>query len=83
MSFQRKTITFRPNAWRRLKTLTSHRVVPLYPQLEEILRAYLLAREREAPLGSLLFPSARLESEGRIQDLRKALDHVSVRAGWN
>ena len=68
--------------WRRLKTGTSHRVVPLFPQLEKILRDYLLAREREAPLGSLLFPSARLESEGMIRDSRKALDHVSVRAGW-
>ena len=82
VSFQRKTITFRPNDWRRLKTRTSHRVVPLPPQLEEILRDYLLAREREAPLGSLLFPSARGEGEGMIRDIRKALDHVSVRAGW-
>ena len=81
ISFQRKTVTFRPNAWRRLKTATSHRVVPLPPQLEEILRDYLLAREREAPLGSLLFPSARLEAEGMIHDVRKALDHISV-AGW-
>ncbi len=82
VSFQRKTITFRPNDWRRLKTRTSHRVVPLPPQLEEILRAYLLAREQEAPLGSLLFPSARGEGEGLIRDIRKALDHVSERAGW-
>ena len=82
VSLQRKTVTFRPNAHRRLKTRTSHRVVPLPPQLEEILRDYLLAREREAPLGSLLFPSARREGEGMIRDIRKALDHVSVRAGW-
>ena len=82
VSFKRKTVTFRPNAWRRLKTGTSHRVVPLPPQLEEILRDYLLAREREAPLGSLLFPSARLEGEVMIHDVRKALDHVSERAGW-
>jgi hypothetical protein len=41
VSFDRKTITFRPNAHRRLKTGTSARVVPLWPQLEEILRAYV------------------------------------------
>lgn len=82
VSFQRKTITFRPNHWRRLKTTTSHRVVPLFPQLEEILREYLLSREREAPLGSLLFPSARGEGEAMIRDIRKALDHISERAGW-
>lgn len=82
VSFQRKTITFRPNHWRRLKTTTSHRVVPLFPQLEEILREYLLARERDAPLGSLLFPSARGEGEAMIRDIRKALDHISERVGW-
>ena len=82
ISFQRKIVTFRPNGWRRLKTVTSHRPVPLPPQLEEILRDYLLAREREAPLGSLLFPSARGEDESMITDIRKALDHIAERAGW-
>jgi integrase len=38
ISFDRQTVTIRPNGWRRLKTLTSARVVPLWPQLEEILR---------------------------------------------
>ena len=28
-SFDRKTVTFRENQWRRLKTAGSHRVVPL------------------------------------------------------
>jgi len=82
VSFRRKTITFRPNDWRRLKTATSHRTVPLWPQLEEILREYLLAREREGGIGSLLFPSARGEKEGLIRDIRKALDIVAKRAGW-
>jgi hypothetical protein len=36
VSVDRKTITFRPNEWRRLKTAGSHRVVRLWPQLEEI-----------------------------------------------
>jgi integrase len=39
VSFDRKTVTFRPNKFRRLKTQTSWRVVPLFPQLDEILRA--------------------------------------------
>lgn len=82
VSFQRKTITFRPNEWRRLKTRTSHRPVPLWPQLEEILREYLLQREREGGLGRLLFPSVRGEEETMIRDLRKALDAIAKRAGW-
>lgn len=45
VSFDRHTISFRPNQWRRLKTLTSHRTVPLFPQLEEILREYLFGGE--------------------------------------
>ncbi|HET8835480.1 MAG TPA: hypothetical protein VFN08_12170 [Gemmatimonadales bacterium] len=41
VSFDRKTITVRPNRWRRLETRTSHRVIPLWPQLEAILRAWV------------------------------------------
>jgi len=82
VSFQRKTITFRPNSWRRLKTRTSHRPVPLWPQLEEILRAYLLERERAGGLGSLLFPSCRGREETMVQDLRKAINAIAGRAGW-
>lgn len=80
VSFDRKTITFRPNRWRRLKTGSSHRSVPLWPQLEEILREYVF--DRAAPLGSLLFPSVRVQHEGLIRDLRKSLDSISTRAGW-
>jgi integrase len=92
VSFQRKTITFRPNGWRRLKTRTSHRPVRLWPQLEEILRAYLMEREQTGGLGALLFPSVRpprkkreQEEEGAevmIQDVQKGLDAVAKRAGW-
>ena len=57
VSFQRQTITFRPNEWRRLKTLTSHRSVHLWPQLEAVLRVYFADKEREGGLGRLLFPS--------------------------
>lgn len=33
VSFERQTVIFRPNHWRRLKTQGSWRVVPLWPQL--------------------------------------------------
>src|SRR6266851_5102950 len=33
VSLERKTVTFRPNKWRRLKTKRSHRAVPLWPNL--------------------------------------------------
>src|SRR5262249_6747880 len=55
LSFERRTVTFRPNERRaRLKSATSWRVVPLWPQLEEILRGYLFA-SGDAREG-LLFP---------------------------
>ena len=82
VSFQRQTITFRPNDWRRLKTLTSHRSVPLWPQLEAILRLYFADMEREGGLGRLLFPSPVTHSESLITDFRKSLDAVAKRAGW-
>ena len=82
VSFQRQTITFRPNEWRRLKTLTSHRSVPLWPQAESVLRAYFADKERDGGLGRLLFPSPVSHSESLITDFRKALDVVAGRAGW-
>lgn len=76
----RKTVTFRPNGWRRLKTRTSHRSLPLWPQLERILRAYLAGPH--APQGRLLFPSNRSVGEERmLTDVRKLLDRVTARAG--
>lgn len=80
VSFDRKTITFRPNETRRLKTSTSWRTVPLWPQLEEILREYLAGAEASRKTG-LLFPSVRTGQ--RIRDIRKALDAIAVRVGWN
>jgi integrase len=79
VSFDRKTITFRPNAHRRLKTATSARVVPLHPQLEEILKAYIF-REGDAPQG-LLFPSPAGEG-AMLKDFRKVLDHVAIAASF-
>lgn len=84
VSFERKTITFRPNRWRRLKTETSTRTVPLWPQLERILRAYLAGPNK--PTGELLFPSlhrrVRGEQEMMLTDVRGALDAVAEIAGW-
>jgi integrase len=76
INFDRKTVTFRPNQWRRLKTRGSHRVVPLWPQLETILRDYIKQSGRKS---GLLFPSARLEDPGMITDVRKVLDAVAAR----
>lgn len=78
VSFDRATVRFQPNDWRRLKTRGSARVVPLWPQLEEVLRPYLFGRT----LGRLLFPSYRTGTEAMVTDWRKALDRVAVRAGW-
>jgi integrase len=81
VSFDRQTITFRPNAWRRLKTRTSWRVVPLFPQLAEILRLYVFGPRLERA-GRLLFPSFVDGHETRLVDIRKLLDRMAVRAGW-
>lgn len=78
---KRKTVTFRPNKWRRLKTAGSARTVRLWPQLEEILREYLPARLRMGG-GTLLFPSCRTGQQAMLTDFRKLLDAVAKRAGW-
>lgn len=78
VSFDRKTVTFRPHEHRRLKTLSAARVVPLWPQLEEILRLFVFDAER--PPGRLLFPGRR--SAAMIGSFDKALDQVAERAGW-
>ena len=76
-------VYFRPNQWRGMKTRGSERSVPLFPQLEEILRAYLMERERSGGItGALLFPSARAGEERTLTDVRKALDHIAERAGF-
>ena len=80
VSFDRKTITFRPNQWRRLKTAASLRAVPLWPQLEAVLRAHVFDADR--PPSRLLFPSYRTGEETMLTDFRKLLDMVAVRAGW-
>lgn len=81
INFDRKTVTFRPNEWRRLKTRGSHRVVPLWPQLASILKDYLRATGRKS---GLLFPSAHGDEPGMITDFRKPLDAIAERTGrWS
>lgn len=79
VDFKRDTITFRPNEWRGLKTAKSHRTVPLWPQLKQILKAYIMGKNR--PSGRLLFPSNRGDAERMLTDVRKLLDRVAERAG--
>lgn len=76
ISFDRETVTIRQNDWRRLKTLTSARVVPLWPQLAAILRPYA------GHGGNLLFPSYITGKEAMLSDWRGTLDRVAERAGW-
>jgi integrase len=78
ISFDREIVTYRINEWRRLKTLKAARVVPLMPQLAEILRPYIFSR----PATRLLFPSFLTGGEAMITDWRKTLDRIAIRAGW-
>jgi integrase len=78
VSFDRRTVTFRVNDFRRLKTLASARVVPLWPQLEEILRPFIFGR----PPGRLLFPSFVTGREAMLTDWRGTLDRTAMRGGW-
>jgi integrase len=78
ISLDRGVVTFRPNQWRRLTTVSSHRSVPLWPQLREALQRYLAER----PPSRLLFPSYRTGEEAMLTDFRKLLDAVAMRAGW-
>lgn len=78
VNFERKTVTFRRKTARRLKTKGSYRVVPLWPQLEMILREYL--DSSDAPKGKLLFPSTTGHDE-RISDIGRIFQELSTRIG--
>ena len=79
LSFDRKTIRFRPLQHRRIKTVAGWRTVPLWPQLEEILQEHVFGRH--GPLGEgLLFPSSRTGK--MIQGLSKPLDAIAQSAAW-
>lgn len=91
VSFDRKTIRFRKNQSRkRLKSRTSQRSVPMWPQLEEILRPYVFNPDR--PPTRLLF--LRFQEGGEamvtdfeggeamVTDFRKMVNRISIPAGW-
>jgi integrase len=77
VSFDRDLVRFRPNAHRGLKTQTSVRAVPLWPQLRDILQAWIFGGDEPRASG-LLFPSG---IGGMIRDLRKSLDLLGTMAG--
>lgn len=56
IDFTRKVVHFRPNRWRDIKT-NEQRTIPLWPQLETVLRNYLLARTWSTHTSGLLFCS--------------------------
>lgn len=78
VSFDRRTVTFRETAGRRLKTRTSWRAVPLWPQLEGILQPYILSYAGADD--ALLFPSPRTGRQ--ITDLRKVFGQLKDVLGW-
>ena len=53
-------------------------MVPLWPQLEEILRPFIFSR----PPTTLLFPSFITGQEAMLADWRKTLNRMAERAGW-
>jgi integrase len=76
LDFDAGFIHFRPNEHRGLKRRWSERLVPVWPQLREILEPYL--ESLEAGPDDLLFPGLR----GRmITDLRKPLREIAEEAG--
>ena len=81
LSFDHKAVRFRKNRSRKqLKTRTSQRTVPLWPQLEDILRPYVF--NPDLPPTRLLFPRFGLSGEAMLTDFRKVLNRVTVPAGW-
>jgi integrase len=77
VSFDRGLVRFRPNAHRRLKTQTSVRTVPLWPQLREALQLHVFERGN---VSGLLFPGA---GGHMIGDIRKSLDKMGTLCGMD
>ena len=78
IDFVRKTVTFTRRVRRRKggTTKTIIRTVPLHPQLEQILRAYLAGPH--APTGTLLFPQYVDGTEQPLGDLRKVFVRIDL-----
>jgi len=79
VSFDRGLVRFRPNEHRGLKTAPSHRDVPLWPQLREILQEWIFGGDSPKSSG-LLFPSP---TGGVLTNLRKSLDAIGKMAGFD
>ena len=77
VSFDRGLVRFRPNVHRSLKTQTSARAVPLWPQLRDILQRHVF---EAGNLSGLLFPGG---GGGMIRDLRKSLDAIGALCGMD
>lgn len=80
ISFDRDTVRFMPNDWRRIKSEAGHRVIRLMPQLREILQEYVFGGS--APRGRLLFPSVRGDGEKMLDNFDGTLSAIAKRAGF-
>jgi integrase len=78
VDFETSTIRFRHHAHRRLKNDESARTMRMWPQLKEILWAYL--QGPHAPTGNLLFPSPQ-NPERPLGSPKKLLAELSLRIG--
>jgi integrase len=82
VDLDRLIIRIRPNQWRTLKTRTSNRTVPIWPQLAEILGGYLKCRGADSSRSTaLVFATMGVHGETMITDFRKVLDRTARRAG--
>jgi len=77
---ERKLIKVRRNRHRRLKNETSKRVIPLWPQLESILRAYLDARGN--PKTGVLFPSPKAP-DLPVRHIKRLIHELAIRIGFD
>jgi integrase len=76
IDFEHKLIKVKPNRHRRLKNRKSKRLVPLWPQLELILRAYL--ERRGSPKAGVLFPSPK--APGRpVRHIKRLIHELALR----
>jgi integrase len=84
VQFERGRIRFAPRSDRGLKTRGSDRQVPLWPQLRDVLRAWLNAREaaviaEQARPSRFLFPTP--DGYGWVQDIGKCFETAVAVAG--
>ena len=81
VSFDRGLIYFHPNVHRGLKTKTSRRDVPLWPQLREILQQWIFGGEDGPRTSGLLFPATAGAGGGMVGNLAKSLDEIGKSCG--